>query len=130
MPATHSNKVTTPSDALYLAFELGEREWKLAFTVGMAQKPRLRCLPARDLARLHQEIALAKQRFHLPADNAAASDCTTTVSWPIISTYSFNSMIHDSCLRSWPGCCWPMCATSIGAMASWGTSGKAVLRVP
>jgi hypothetical protein len=42
MPATHSDKFTTASDALYLAFELGEREWKLAFTVGMAQKPRLR----------------------------------------------------------------------------------------
>jgi transposase len=73
MPATHSDKFTTPSDALYLAFELGEREWKLAFTVGMAQKPRLRCLPARDLARLHQEIALAKQRFDLPADTPVHS---------------------------------------------------------
>ncbi len=66
MPATHDNQSTTCGEVLYLAFKLGEAEWKLAFTVGMAQKPRLRCLPARDLPRLHEEIALAKKRFQLP----------------------------------------------------------------
>ena len=68
MTATHQSKITTNSGVLYLAFELDEREWKLAFTVGMGQKPRLRSMPARDLPRLQQEIAKAKQRFRLPAD--------------------------------------------------------------
>src|ERR1019366_9632984 len=68
MTATHNSKSTTKTDVLYVAFELGESDWKLAFTVGMGQKPRLRSMPARDLARLHEEIAKAKQRFQLPAD--------------------------------------------------------------
>jgi transposase len=72
MTATHSN-VTTKSEALYLAFELGETDWKLAFTTGFGQKPRLRSMPARDLPRLQAEIAKAKQRFGLPADAAVRS---------------------------------------------------------
>ena len=68
MTATHNSKITTKTDVLYVAFELGESDWKLAFTVGMGQKPRLRSMPARDFARLHEEIAKAKQRFQLPAD--------------------------------------------------------------
>jgi transposase len=53
---------------LYLALELGEAEWKLAFTIGVGQKPRLRSMPGRDLPRLEEEIAKAKKRFQLPAD--------------------------------------------------------------
>jgi transposase len=68
MTATHDSKIITQPGVLYLAFELGENEWKLAFTIGMGQKPRLRSMPARDLPRLHEEIAKAKKRFHLPAD--------------------------------------------------------------
>jgi transposase len=54
--------------ALYLAFELGDTGWKLAFTIGMAQKPRLRSMNARDLPVLQAEIAKAKKRFGLPTD--------------------------------------------------------------
>ena len=68
MTATHNSNVSTQTGVLYLAFELGESDWKLAFTVGMGQKPRLRSMPSRDLPRLHEEIAKAKQRFQLPAD--------------------------------------------------------------
>src|SRR5262245_44559877 len=68
MTATHNRNVTTKSDVLYLAFELGDTDWKLAFTIGLGQKPRLRSMPARDLTRLQEEIAKAKQRFQLTAD--------------------------------------------------------------
>jgi len=68
MTATRNPKLTSQSDALYLAFELGETHWKLAFTIGMGQKPRLRSMPARDLPRLQEEIAKAKKRFGLPTD--------------------------------------------------------------
>jgi transposase len=68
MTATHIGNVTTKTNILYLAFELGETDWKLAFTIGVGQKPRLRSMPARDLPRLQEEITKAKQRFQLPAD--------------------------------------------------------------
>ena len=53
---------------LFLAFELGKNTWKLGFTIGVAQQPRERTIPAGDVARLQQEIARAKQRFGLLAD--------------------------------------------------------------
>jgi transposase len=65
MTATHNSKVSTPSGVLYLAFELGEKDWKLAFTIGIGQKPRLRSMKARQLPLLHMEIAKAKKRFGL-----------------------------------------------------------------
>ena len=51
---------------LYLAFELSEKNWKLGFTVGLAQSARLRDIPVRDIKNLQKEIQLAKKRFHLP----------------------------------------------------------------
>ena len=59
---------TLPQPTLYLAFELGKDTWKLGFTIGVAQPPRERTIPAGDVARLQQEIARAKQRFGLLAD--------------------------------------------------------------
>lgn len=67
MTATPKGHVTTKTEVLYLAFELGETEWKLAFTIGLGQKPRLRSMPARHLARLQEEIVKAKKRFSLAA---------------------------------------------------------------
>jgi transposase len=48
---------------LYLAFELGNAQWKLGFTIGLGQQPRQRAIPAGNLDRLQQEIAAAKKRF-------------------------------------------------------------------
>lgn len=58
---------------LYLAFELGAPKWKLAFSTGLGQKPRLRNIDARDLAGLMKEIDAAKKRFHLPVDTRVLS---------------------------------------------------------
>jgi len=58
------------TEVLYLAFDLGERSWKLAFTIGRAQKPRIRNVVARDLAGVTREIVRAKQRFGLSPDAA------------------------------------------------------------
>ena len=67
MSATHvSDSTPAVPDRLYIAFELGWTTWNLAFTTAMAQKPRLRSIPARDLVALTREIQHAKQRFHLP----------------------------------------------------------------
>src|SRR5262249_22492470 len=63
----------TPTATLYIALELGQDKWLLACATQAAQKPRFRSLPARDLPRLHEEIAQAKQRFGLPTDAVVAT---------------------------------------------------------
>jgi transposase len=74
MTATRNSKVTTQTEVLFLAFELGDKDWKLALTIGVGQKPRLRSMPARDLTRLQAEIAKAKKRFGL-ASAAVVKSC-------------------------------------------------------
>src|SRR5208283_5129111 len=65
--------VSPASPVLYLAFELGWSEWKLAFATGPADNPRLRSIGGRNTQALLQEIAKAKQRFGLPADAPVVS---------------------------------------------------------
>ena len=74
MNETIRRKEYTIEPALYLAFELGEANWKLGFSIGLAQKPRRRKIEARDLVALGEEISLAKRRFHLP-ETAAVKSC-------------------------------------------------------
>src|SRR5262249_45860058 len=64
----HGDRTMTTTKALYIALELGQDHWLLACATAAAEKPRFRPVPARDLARLDQEIARAKERFGLPAD--------------------------------------------------------------
>jgi transposase len=52
---------------------LSEREWKLAFTTGHGQAPRLRTIAARNTAALLTEIAQAKRRLRLPDDTPVRS---------------------------------------------------------
>ena len=59
---------TTQPATLYIALDLSQDKWLLACATQAAEKPRFRSLPARDLTRLQEEIAKAKQRFALPAD--------------------------------------------------------------
>jgi transposase len=66
--ATHQEEITGKSEILYLSFELGRKEWKLAFTVSRGQKPRIVTLPAGNLAEVEQEIARARERFKLAED--------------------------------------------------------------
>src|SRR4029077_17677691 len=75
MTTTHaSDSTTVTARALYLALDLGQKNWKLAFTVGLGQKPRLRTIAARDTEALMAEITAAKKRFGLP-ENAAVASC-------------------------------------------------------
>jgi transposase len=64
----HIEQEPSSQPRLFLAFELGKNPWKLGFTIGVAQQPRERTIPAGDVARLQHEIARAKQRFGLPED--------------------------------------------------------------
>jgi transposase len=65
---TRNEQYSGTGSDLYLAFELGSPNWILGFSVGMAQKPRRRAIPARDLEALQKEIVAAKKRFHLQED--------------------------------------------------------------
>ena len=61
------------STTLYLAFELGNTEWKLAMTTRIDQAPLVRTRAARALKPLDAEIVRAKAHFGLPA---SAPVCT------------------------------------------------------
>jgi transposase len=65
--ATRTIEATAIESSLFVSFELGESSWKLAFTVGLGQRGRLRTVVARDLAAVRREVAQAKGRFGLPA---------------------------------------------------------------
>lgn len=62
--AAHSEQDTTVR-VLFVAFELSWKNWRLGFSTGLGQKAREKSIPARDLARLAEEIETAKRRFKL-----------------------------------------------------------------
>src|SRR6516164_10573831 len=69
MTATHTNDSTVSNaPVLYLALDLGASNWKLAFSVGLGQKPRIKTITARSTLGLVFEIRAAKKRFGLPED--------------------------------------------------------------
>ena len=69
-----SSTLPEPIEAkLYLAFELSQKQWKLGFTIGPGQAPRIRTISARNLAALQSEIDLARRRFGLPAASRVLS---------------------------------------------------------
>jgi transposase len=59
---------STSAPVLHVAFELSEKTWKLGFTVGLGQKPRLQQVGAGQLEGVLQQIARAKRRFGLAED--------------------------------------------------------------
>lgn len=70
--ATHSTQYNTNS-RLYLAFELSEKQWKLAFSVNLGQPPWKRTIEARDVVGLDRAIHMAKKRLGLPEACAVLS---------------------------------------------------------
>jgi transposase len=73
MTTTREHESIAAAARLHLAFDLGWSEWKLAFTIGHGQPPRLRTIRARDVEAVQREIARAKERFGLPADAPVVS---------------------------------------------------------
>src|SRR5262245_61437837 len=58
---------STTEGALFVAFALSEKTWKLGCTTGHGQKPRERTVTTRQQDRVLDEIAQAKRRLGLPA---------------------------------------------------------------
>ena len=74
VPKTTRKWNDTPVSArLYLALELSQAEWKLGFTIGLGQAPRLKSLEARNVKGLKREIEQAKERFGLAKEVAVCS---------------------------------------------------------
>ena len=74
VPKTTRKENDTPVlGKLYVALELSEAEWKLGFTIGLGQAPRLKSIKARNLAGLKREIEQAKIRFGLAKEEAVCS---------------------------------------------------------
>ena len=97
MSATHATDSTTvTAPVLYLALELSWTSWKLAFTVGAGQKPRLRSIPARDTDALMLEIRKAKDRFGLP-EEAPVISCYEAGDELVPERAKLYSRLHPRC---------------------------------
>ncbi|MDH3208752.1 MAG: IS110 family transposase [Gemmatimonadota bacterium] len=58
---------------LHIAFELSLKEWKLAFSTGLAEKPVLLSVKAGDLEAVERAIRTVKRRLRLPASTPVVS---------------------------------------------------------
>jgi transposase len=70
---TRDRESSAPRVCVLLAFELGQRTWKLGFTVGVGQRPRVREIPARAVSVLVQEIVQAKKKLRVASDTPVVS---------------------------------------------------------
>ena len=63
--ATRNTNHSAAEACLYMALDLGDKKWVLAFTVGLGQRPRRKSIEAGSTAQLQREVARAKKRFKL-----------------------------------------------------------------
>ena len=73
MIATTRREMSVSELTLYVAFELGKKEWKLAMTSGFGVEPWVRTVPGGDLAAVERLLRQGRQRFALPADARVVS---------------------------------------------------------
>jgi transposase len=67
MIAAIRSEVSVNEPVLYVAFELGKKEWKLAMTSGFGRQPWLRTIVSGDLGAVERAVCSGRQRFGLPA---------------------------------------------------------------
>lgn len=66
MIATTRPELSVNEPTLYVAFELGKKEWKLAITSGFGVDPWLRSVPSGDLRAVERVLGDGRRRFGLP----------------------------------------------------------------
>jgi transposase len=66
MIAAARSDVSVNEPVLYVAFELGKKEWKLAMTSGFGRQPWLRTVAGGDLAAVERALRQGRQRCGLP----------------------------------------------------------------
>jgi transposase len=67
MIATTRPELSVNEPTLYVAFELGKKDWKLAMTSGLGIAPWLRTIAGGDLAAVERMLREGRRRFGLPA---------------------------------------------------------------
>jgi transposase len=73
MIAAIRSVVSVNEPVLYVAFELGKKEWKLAMTSGVGRQPWLRTITGGDLGAVERAVRSGRQRFGLPASARVVS---------------------------------------------------------
>ena len=74
MTATTRPEMSVSDPTLYVAFELGKKEWKLAMTSGFGVEPWLRTVASGQWESVDRAIAQGRARFGVP-DAAAVVSC-------------------------------------------------------
>lgn len=70
---TRPEKYNASEQKLYMAMELSRESWRLAFSVGLGQKPRVVKIRSGDVQRLEREIQRARKRFGLGEEAGVVS---------------------------------------------------------
>ena len=73
MTATTRSELSVNEPTLYVAFELGKKEWKLAMTSGFGVDAVAADGPSGDLAAVKRALAQGRQRFGLASGGAVLS---------------------------------------------------------
>jgi transposase len=73
MTATHTLPGSVSEPTLYVAFELGKKDWKLAMTSGFGVAPWVRTVTSGDWSAVMRVIVQARTRFGLAAGAAVVS---------------------------------------------------------
>jgi transposase len=73
MIATTRPEISVSEPTLYVAFELGKKDWKLAMTSGFGVAPWLRTVPSGDRRGVERALSQGRRRFGLPAPAAVVS---------------------------------------------------------
>ena len=70
---TPSKEEYSTKKVLYMAMELSQTTWKLGFSKGNGQEPRIREIKASGMEELQKEIELAKEKYKLGTEEAVKS---------------------------------------------------------
>jgi transposase len=73
MTAAIRSEVSVNESGLYVAFELGKKDWKLAMTSGFGIQPWLQTVAAGDLDAVARALTRGRQRFGLAATSRVCS---------------------------------------------------------
>jgi transposase len=73
MIATTRPEMSVSEPTLYVAFELGKKEWKLAMTSGFGVEPWVRTVAGGDLGAVESAVQQGRRRFGLPAQALVVS---------------------------------------------------------
>jgi transposase len=70
---TRVGECSATATCLLMAFELGQRSWKLGFSTSLGQRPRVRQIPAGAVGVIANEIVRAKMRLGVPVETSVIS---------------------------------------------------------